>query len=236
MSHSSTLAIVAFIAGQLGGAAPAGGPVTSTAPTGNEGAVLPIRVTGSGGTTEGTCFLIHQETREHDVVLYFVTAGHLFSADALGDGRIASLRIRLIIDQTHAIETGGDNVVFPAGAEQGLDLAVVKAACLVATLAPLPMSTHPPRPGDMFTVRRYQADELMFLTERVRFRSSRLVLGDRTAAHMIGLAGAPAVTETGVFGVVSECSSDHAPVIVLLSAASGFLSRAIPGWTGTPIP
>jgi hypothetical protein len=65
--------------------------VTATAAPADEGTVLRIQVIGSGGTTEGTCFLIHQERHEQDVVHYFLTSAHLLNPEAVGERRSVSL-------------------------------------------------------------------------------------------------------------------------------------------------
>lgn len=71
----------------------------------------------------------------------------------------------------------------------------------------------------------------MLVTERVRFVTSRSVLGDRSAAHVAGCRGAPALVERGVFGLVSECDPDRVPVVTPLAAARAFITRTIPGLT-----
>ncbi len=199
-----------------------------------EGAALRVQIIGRAGTTEGTCVLVHQERREHDVVYYFLTSSHLFDAGALGESRTVSLRIRVIVDDATVIETSGDNVLFPGGIEEGLGLAIVKAVSTNTSLAPTPVAMDPPDAGGVFVIWRHQGDgSKTMLTERVRFRSTRLVVGDHAPADANGFLGSPAAVEGGVFGVVSEVGSGGAPVIALVSAARGFLARAIPGWTPT---
>jgi hypothetical protein len=65
---------------------------------------------------------------------------------------------------------------------------------------------RPPEADEVF-VRGHQGARLTVLTERVRFRSTRLVLGDRTVADVSGRLGAPAIIDGAVFGLLSECSS-----------------------------
>jgi hypothetical protein len=194
------------------------------------GAILRLQVAGSGGTAEGTCFLVHQETREAHVVLYFLTAGHLLDPARVGEQRTASLRIRVMAGESGAIETTGRTVVFPGGIEQDLDLAVFSVVTSNAGLTPVPIAEDPPQAGETFVVRGYRAGELSTLTERVRFRSTRIVIGDRTAGEVHEFVGAPAMGERGAFGIVTECSTGRVPVITLLGAARGFLTRALPGW------
>ena len=210
------------------------GPVVggSTRSGATEPAIVRLQVTGGGGTTEGTAFLIHQARTDQGVVQYFVTAAHLFNPEPLGERRILPLRIRLVTDTSTVASLGGSDVRFPGGTYAGLDIAVLKAMSS-AELRPVTVSAEPPRAGDMFLVKGYQGNRLTTLTERVRARSTRLVIGDRTAADVSGLMGAPAMTDRGVFGLVSECSSTRAPVVTLLEAAGGFLSRVIPGWRRT---
>jgi hypothetical protein len=210
-----------------------GSPVPVSTVSKTEGAALRIQVVGKGGTTEGTGVLLHQQRREHDVVHYFLTAAHLLNPDALGERSTASLKIRVIVDASTAIEASGANVVFPGGVEQGVDLAIVKATSTNSSLVPVPVSMEAPDPGTVFLVQGYQGSQLTVLTERVRFRSTRLVVGDRTADDVSAFVGAPAMGENGVFGLVSECSSSRVPVITLLAAARGFLTRAVPGWMPT---
>jgi hypothetical protein len=235
MTRSSTLAIGAFVVSLVAVVPIASGQVLPghEAKVG-EGAVLRVQIVGRAGTTDGTCFLVHQERREHDVVHYFLTSSHLFDAGALGESRTVSLRIRVIVDGSTVIETGGNNVLFPGGIEEGLGLAIIKAVSTNTRLAPTPVAMDPPDAGGVFVIWRRQGDgSKMVLTERVRFRSTRLVIGDRAAADANGFLGSPAAVEGRVFGVVSEVGSGGAPVIALLSAARGFLTRAIPGWTPT---
>jgi hypothetical protein len=205
--------------------------VTATTVPADEGTVLRIQVIGSGGTTEGTCFLIHQERHEQDVVHYFLTSAHLLNPEAVGERRSVSLRLRLFVDQSSVIDTSGSSVLFPGGTQQGLDVAIVKAVSTNTHLIPLHVSLEPPEADEVFVVRGHQGARLTVLTERVRFRSTRLVLGDRTVADVRGLLGAPAIIDGDVFGLLSECSSTRVPIITLLSAARHFLSLGIPRWT-----
>jgi hypothetical protein len=194
--------------------------------------VLPLQVSGAGGTVEGTCFLVHQEARDAHVVLYFLTAGHLLDPARVGEQHTASLRIRVQAEGTSVFETTGRGAVFPAGIEQDLDLAVFSIVTSTAGLMPIPVTAAVPEAGQMFVVQGYRTGELSALTEHVRFRSTRVVIGDRTAAEVHGFIGAPAMTDAAAFGVVTECSSGRVPVVTILSAASAFLSRALPGWPG----
>lgn len=207
-----------------------GPDVTAESSAGDSAAVLRIEVAGTGGTNVGTCVLVHREPQEGDVVYYFLTAARLFDPESVGERRAAVLRVRIVVDATRVIESSGSQAVFPGGIEYGLDLALVRVVSSTTDLVPMPISMTPPDAGQTFVVLGRQDHEVTLLAERVRFRSTRLVIGDRTASDVAGLIGAPAMVDGRVFGLVSECSTSRVPVVTLLSAASGFLSRGIPGW------
>jgi hypothetical protein len=192
--------------------------------------VLQLQVIGPGGTAAGTCVLFHKEARDQHVVLYFVTVGRLFDPQAVGEWQTAALRIRVLDAASNPIETTGRSVKFPAGVEGVLDLAVFNIVVPATEMVPAVVAAEPPSAGELFTIKGYRSGELSLLTERVRFRSTSLVLGDRTPAEVQGLVGAPAMFDGRVFGLVSECGAGRVPVITLLTAARNFLSRAAPGW------
>ena len=65
----------------------------------------------------------------------------------------------------------------------------------------------------------------------------RCHLEDRTQLLTIAaaaIAGAPAISEDGIYGVVSECEANRAPVITLLAVAHSFIARQVPGLTIRP--
>jgi hypothetical protein len=198
-------------------------------PIGEMPGLLQIQITGTGGSITGTCFLIHRDTRADGITMYFMTASQLFDLERLGERQTRAVHVRISLGTSNIVETSGVNVVFPAGVEGGLDLAVVKAIVSSTSIIPVAVSLEPPALDETFLIRGYRRGELTLLGERVRFRSTRLATGHRTAMDVTGLIGSPAMTERGVFGVLTECSATRAPVITLLSAAAGFLARALPG-------
>jgi hypothetical protein len=226
-SISWLLALLAMAA--VPGVASAANGTPAADPREPAGAILRIEVSGDEATVEGTCFLVQKERRDHDVVLYFVSAGHLFDAGALGESRIALLHIRIDADSSNAIDTVGSDVVFPAAAGLGLDLAVVRVVVPDSDLEPVPISLDSPGVGDAFVIAGAHLDPAGVLTGRVRSRTARLVVADRSMPDDRA-AGAPALLPSGVFGVISDTSPDGIAVITLLSAARTFLTRAIPGW------
>jgi len=217
-----TIGLTVLVAAQASAAPVAGAPPDETAG-------LRLQVMGSGGTREGTCFLVRKEAHDHDVLYYFLTSARLLEPEGLGEQRTSALRIRIVVDQSHAIETSAQDVLLPGGTEHGVDLAIVKAIAADSGLVPVVVA-EPPAMNQVFIVRGHQGNDLTVITERVASRSARQVIGDRAMASGGELVGAPAMVEGGVFGLVSEGSATQAPAITLLSAARGFLAEGIPGW------
>jgi hypothetical protein len=199
-----------------------------------EDGIMRLDVSGNGGTSEGTAFLVRVDHREHDVVAYFLTSAHLFGVAAVGSESTVSMHVLLTAKDGSTIARNAADVAFPAGLESGIDVAVLKITAPSTSLVPVPLALAPPQVGQVFTIRAPLSMALPVSPERVRFLSGRLVTGDRAVVGGDGLIGAPAMTADGAFGVVSHLGANRVPIIALLSAARNFLNRAIPGWTAAP--
>ena len=93
------------------------------------------------------------------------------------------------------------------------------------------MIFEPPEPGSVFVISGFGVDGLRAtVPDRVRFQATLRLLGDRDASSIAGCAGAPAIVEAGVFGLVTECEPDRTPSIVPLSVARSFIVRNMPNW------
>lgn len=175
---------------------------------------------------DGTCVLIQRDTVGPNVVLYFLTSGHLFRGP--DDQPPPNVRaVRVFIDHEQTIDVGRDAIFLPGGAL--LDVVIVRATVAAATIAARPVSYEPPSIGDVFRISGYGADGApAAVAERVRFKSTLLTVGDRDASTLAGCVGAPAISQKGLFGIVSECGVGRAPVVVLLSMAQSFIERHVP--------
>jgi hypothetical protein len=206
----------------------AGHPVRATSDTG--GTIVRIQVGGGSATRDGAGFLVHAAPKGNTTVYSFVTTSALLDPVPLGERRTISVRLRLWADDGTTLDASGMDLRFPGGMHAGLDIAVIRIESSVPGLRPLPITLDPPEPGDTFVVQGRQRSGPLTMNERVRFRSSRLLIGDRTITLAAELLGAPALTAEGAFGIVSQCSASRVPVVTLLSAAESFLTLAIPGW------
>jgi hypothetical protein len=201
-------------------------PVSILAAT-PEHAVLRVQIETRAGTVEGTCVLVHRESRGNDSVLYFLTSARPLK-DTDADLRAGTRRIRILRDDHAPIEAGADSVVVPYG--DMVDIAILRVVAPIGTLAPLPMILEPPASVSVFAISGFDVNGVRAtIAERVRFQATLRLLGDRDASSIAGCAGAPAIIEGGVFGLVTECEPDRAPSIVPLSVARNFIVRNMPG-------
>jgi hypothetical protein len=193
---------------------------------------LRLRIVRDTGITYGTCVLVHRETRADGVVLYFVTAAHLFKSP-MGEAPSRARAINVVLDDTHAIAIDPADLLLPGG--DIIDLAVLRAVVTQTTLMPQAMLFEPPGFENVFLIAGRDRDGVpVTIAQRVRRRASALVVGDRDASGLVGCEGAPAVGELGVFGIVSECAAGRAPVVTLFSIARDWISRHIPGLSSRP--
>lgn len=193
---------------------------------------LRLRIVQDGAITNATCVLVHRDDREDGVVLYFVTASHLFKRTT-GEAPPRVTAINVVVDGGHAISIHPDDLVLPVGSL--VDIAILRAVVTHTTLVPQAVLFEPPVSGSVFLIAgRDDAGALVALAERVRRRSTAVIVGDRDASAVNGCEGAPAVDEAGVFGIVSECEAGRLPVVTLFSMAANWISRHIPGLSHQP--
>lgn len=191
--------------------------------------IVRIDATGGARTVSGTAVLVRRERIDTGVALYFVTAGHLVEQTDR-EGSAGPLKIRLASAGGMTIATTGRVATFPAGGEAGVDLAVLRIVVADSTLTPVPVSLDGPAVGDAFVIRSANPDARP-IAERVLFRSSEFVVGDRQAETTDGLIGAPAIGESGMFGLVTSFGTNRVPTIALLSSTEDLVSSAVPALT-----
>lgn len=223
--HMSLLPIPALVAWfVLAGVLPS----ISQLPDGRlDDATLRLRIVQDGHVDNATCVLIHRENRGDDVVLYFVTAAHLFKRTT-GEAPPRVTAINVVVDGRHAITIDPDDLVLPVGSL--VDIAIFRAVVTHTTLVPQAILFEPPVSGSVFLIAgRDDAGALVTTTERVRRRATAVVAGDRDASALTGCEGAPAVGEGGMFGIVILCEPGRLPVVTLFSIAHDWISRHVPG-------
>jgi len=190
-------------------------------------AARPLHLVHESGTVDGTCALVYAESRVQDVVLYFITSARLFKTPD-GETLPSARAMRVTLEGGSEVTVRRQDVFLPMG--NLVDLAVLRAEAPADTYLPRIMTFDPPPAGSDFSIAGYdRSGALATIAEHVRFTSTRIVVGDRAAAGLVGCVGAPAISEDGIFGVVSECDADRAPVITLLAVAYPLIDRHVPG-------
>jgi hypothetical protein len=198
----------------------------------HEPAVFRIEIIHASETTNATGFLVHEERHGTSSLVYLLTAAHPFRRidDEAATGE---RRIRVRLSDVRAIEVKARDVV-PAPGNM-MDLALLEAVSPNTDFVALPLMFEPPPPGGGFVIFGYRQDGTRAtISERVRFVSTLFVVGDRDVSDLSGCAGAPALVENLVFGIVSECAVDRTPTITALTLARGFIMRNIPGLVARP--
>jgi hypothetical protein len=186
-----------------------------------------LEVVYESGTFEGTCALIYAEPSEDAATLYFVTSSRLFKTPH-GQAFLPPRTVRVILANGDVIPVPRGGIVLPMGTL--VDVAILRVTAPTAPLAPTSLNLDTPSAGEPFEVAGYDREGLpASVPQHVRFRSTRLVVGDRDASGLAGCVGAPALNADGIYGIVSECDANRPPVVTLLSMACALLARTIPG-------
>jgi hypothetical protein len=194
-----------------------------------DGSVVRLRLVTDAGDVNGTGVVIYRETRGPDVVLSFLTSSRLFRGPD-GEALPRAQPIRVWLDAERMLDVGREDVFIPAGPV--IDAVVFRATTAATTLVARPISYETPTVGGVFLVAGHDRNGApAMVAERIRFQSTLLAVGDRDASTLFGCLGAPAISQHGVFGLVTECSPGRAPVIALFSMARSFIERRLPQLT-----
>jgi hypothetical protein len=191
-----------------------------------EPSVFAIRVVNGSEERAGTAVLLGRERRGGDDELYFLTSSRPLEPIDRGRGR-PSAGIRLFVDAGKIHQVDPEHVYVPANSL--FPVAVFRVTLPARPAVVRPIVYEAPPAGAVFLIAGFdRAGSRLSVVEHVRFESSRLAMGDRDASVLQGCAGAPAIGERGVFGIVTECAPGRAPMITLLSLARTFIEAHIP--------
>jgi hypothetical protein len=194
-------------------------------------AARPLHVVYERATLEGICTLVDVEQHSAGLALYFVTSARLFR-NARGEPFMPPTEVRVIMDNGTEVNVPSEYRYLPIG-NLG-DIAVLRADVAADGLIPMAMGFSAPPPDRAIDIVGFDRDGLPRIQEqRVRFTSTRFIVGDRDLSNFVCL-GAPAIDGDELVGVVSECESGRAPLITPLSVAFPFLVRQIPVLAGRP--
>lgn len=165
---------------------------TLTGDDATDRSVAALHIVWDGGEVRGTSVLVRREDRSNDVLLYFLTSSHLFTTSD-GERILRARAVNLVIDEGRTLAVKREDVFAPDAIL--VDVAILRVATTSTTLLPRPIVYDPPSMGDGFLVSGYdQTGAPATVAERIRFKSTRLVVGDRDASGLLGCLGAPAIS------------------------------------------
>ncbi len=194
--------------------------------SGGASSVVSVHAAPDGRPVIGTGVIVAADVRQG--ALFVLTAAPLFRR-ADGEADTGGVRVR-IGDLLASV--GPDHVLHPVGDLSGIALLRVDAHDLGGTLPAVdivPLESREMALGSVFLIAvSAPGGQRVDVPQHVRFGATRLVVGDRSVAHLDACLGAPALTEGGVSGVVVDCTAGRSPVVALTSALDGFLRRHLP--------
>jgi hypothetical protein len=208
----------------------AASPTTEDPPT--DDSVVKLQVVTDAGAIDGSAVIIHRDDRGSDVVLYILTSSRLFRGPE-GAALSRAHPVQVWLDAEHTLDVGREDVFIPGGPV--IDVVVLRATTAATRLVARPISYETPSVGEAFLVAGHdRSGTPTMIAERIRFQSTLLATGDRDASTLFGCVGAPAISQQGVFGLITECHAGRAPIIALFSMARSFIERHLPRATSQP--
>ncbi len=178
---------------------------------GDQPAVVQLRLEIDHTETIASAVLVHREDGPQETVLYFLTSDSLL--------RDPSVRPTLLIPDTEGESWGGT---------PGPDIAVLRILTANSSLVPARVTLDRPQLGEWFFIVSHDAaGARVVVHQRIGMVSERAAAGD-TELQTATCVGAPAFSEKGVFGIVTQCEPNRPPIVTLLSAATDLLRRLIP--------
>jgi hypothetical protein len=175
-----------------------------------EQSVVQLRIPAGGGEALATAVVVHREEREDRVHIFLLTSARVASA----------------MPGTTVLRTRG----VPLDENLDAGIAVLRLSLRHSLLAPAPVTFDMPPPGAGFRVAGVSVVDgtARVVGQQVRAALSGAVLGSADLSALAGCIGAPAISDGGVFGIVSECEGGHPPIVTPLAGARTLLLRQIP--------
>jgi hypothetical protein len=220
-----------FVCGLLLVAAAAAAPATAQPGVEVQPFAYRIRIVRDRRPIEATAVLVRRQPDGERVVLHFVTAAHPFKNVISRPDPYESLSVEV---QGRTLDVQPQDLIVPTGL---IDIAILRVAVPSIEVGPPALTLEIPPPGSPFLVAGFGATGAPEKAEqRVRRVATLAVAGDRRVAALTGCAGAPALLERRVFGVVSNCEGDTPPVVVPFAAIADWIKRHVPGGLTLPLP
>jgi hypothetical protein len=199
-------------------------PATASDPSPS---IVHLKTMHDGRPVEGTGVVIGIDERRGHV--FVMTAAALFRRD---NGEPAAETVQVEFGSVTAA-VRPDQILRPRGDMGGIAVLRVEGwqpeGNVISTEA-IALDYQSPALGGVFVIAvAGPAGQRIDVPERVQFGATRLVVGDRSVAHLPACVGAPALSAQGVFGTVVDCAPGRAPVVALVTTVRRFLERQLPG-------
>ena len=152
-------------------------------------------------------------------VTWVLTAGALFRR---ADGEPAADPVQVTVGG-RTVVVPPERILRPVGDLTGIALLVIHG--LPGETLSMKLDYAAPAVGGVFVIAGLSGGMREDVAERVQFVATRLVVGDRLLAGIDACLGAPALSERGVLGIVTDCAGGRAPVVTLVSTSRAFLAR-----------
>ena len=175
-------------------------------------AVVQLQLTVENKKTVTSAVLVDREDSPQGVVLYFLTSDSL-------------VRDRSVTPSPSISDYEGEMEVQASAPS----IAVLRILTESSSLVPARVTFESPDPGaPFFIVSHDAAGAQVIIPQHIGMMSGGFAAGD-VDMRVAACVGAPAFSEKGVFGIVSECETNRPPLITLLSAEKGLVLRLVPG-------
>ena len=195
-------------------------------------AALTLTIVRGRETTEVSCVLINREDRQSEVVLYFVTAAQPFRMD---DGRLRPYptAVTLNLDGTTRVAVNPADISL---SNSLTDIALFPVTVPATAVLPRSITFDDPKVGAMFLIAgRTASRQPLIVPQHVSRRATAVLVGDRDVSGLAPCTGAPALSEAGVFGIVTTCGPGLRPVVSLFSFAQPWMVRRVPNLSGPTV-
>ena len=177
----------------------------------NDAAVVQLKLEIEHKETLASAVLVYREDGPREAVLYFLTSESLL--------RNQSATPLISIPDSEGENGDGTTVA---------DIAVLRILTANSSLAPARVTLDSPRLGELFFIVSHDAaGARVIVQQHVGVMSERFVVGD-IELQTPTCVGAPAFSDIGVFGIVTQCGPNRPTIVTLLSASRDLLRRLIP--------
>ena len=204
-------------------------PIQATASTALDSIPTVAVRTVDDNSLLGAAVLVAIDSSGQEPMFIFVTARGVIGA---ADQRSAR-HVRLEAPSGVSMDVASSQIISPTDDTTGLTF--IQMPWPECELRPPSIDLTGPNTRGVFMLVGIGADgSVRQIAERVQSRTPDVLTGEHPITDLPAPLGTPALSVTGLFGIVTEAQPDRAPVVALLSSANRLLSRHVPSSVGAP--